>query len=131
MPRTDVTQMPFAKLYSLLVAKAEKKGRTREEVDQVTAWLTGYTPEELARLEQSDVSYGDFFRSAPAMNPNRTLLTGKICGVQVETIEDPLMRDIRYLDKLVDELAKGKAGEKILRKQMPDDEETGDLHPFG
>ena len=121
MPRIDVTEMAFAKLYSLLVAKAEKKGRTREEVDQVTAWLTGYTPEELARLEQSDVSYGDFFRSAPAMNPNRTLLTGKICGVQVETIEDPLMRDIRYLDKLVDELAKGKAVEKILRKQMPDD----------
>ena len=116
MPRIDVTEMDFAKLYSLLVAKAEKKGRTREEVDQVTAWLTGYTPEELARLEQSDVSYGDFFRSAPAMNPNRTLLTGKICGVQVETIEDPLMRDIRYLDKLVDELAKGKSMEQILRK---------------
>ena len=71
MPRMDVTEMPFAKLYPLLVAKAEKKGRTREEVDQVTAWLTGYTPEELARLEQSDVSYGDFFRNAPAMNPNR------------------------------------------------------------
>ena len=122
MPRIDVTEMAFAKLYSLLVAKAEKKGRTREEVDQVTAWLTGYTPEELARLEQSDVSYGDFFRSAPAMHPNRILITGKICGVQVETIEDPLMRDIRYLDKLVDELAKGKAMEKILRKQIPDDE---------
>lgn len=122
MPRIDITEMAFAKLYSLLVAKAEKKGRTREEVDQVTAWLTGYTPEELAQLEQSDMSYGDFFRSAPAMNPNRTLITGKICGVQVETIEDPLMRDIRYLDKLVDELAKGKAVEKILRKQMPDDE---------
>ena len=122
MPRIDVTEMDFAKLYSLLVAKAEKKGRTREEVDQVTAWLTGYTPEELARLEQSDMSYGDFFRSAPAMNPNRTLITGKICGVRVEEIEDPLMRDIRYLDKLVDELAKGKAIEKILRKQMPDDE---------
>ena len=121
MPRIDITEMAFAKLYSLLVAKAEKKGRTREEVDQVTAWLTGYTPEELAQLEQSDMSYGDFFRSAPAMNPNRTLITGKICGVQVETIEDPLMRDIRYLDKLVDELAKGKAVEKILRKQMPDD----------
>ena len=122
MPQIDVTEMAFAKLYSLLVAKAEKKGRTREEVDQVTAWLTGYTPEELARLEQSDVSYGDFFRSAPAMNPNRTLITGKICSVRVEEIEDPLMRDIRYLDKLVDELAKGKAMEKILRKQMPDDE---------
>ena len=122
MPQIDVTEMAFAKLYSLLVAKAEKKGRTREEVDQVTAWLTGYTPEELARLERFDMSYGDFFRSAPAMNPNRTLITGKICGVRVEEIEDPLMRDIRYLDKLVDELAKGKAMEKILRKQMPDDE---------
>ena len=122
MARIDVTEMPFAKLYPLLVAKAEKKGRTREEVDQVTAWLTGYPPEEHARLEQSDVSYGDFFRNAPAMNPNRTLITGKICGVRVEEIEDPLMRDIRYLDKLVDELAKGKAMEKILRKQMPDDE---------
>ena len=122
MPRIDVTEMAFAKLYSLLVAKAEKKGRTREEVDQVTAWLTGYTPEELAQLGQSDMSYGDFFRSAPAMNPNRTLITGKICGVRVEEIADPLMRDIRYLDKLVDEFAKGKAMEKILRKQMPDDE---------
>ena len=116
MPRMDVTEMPFGKLYPLLVAKAEKKGRTREEVDQVTAWLTGYPPGEFARLEQSDVRYGDFFRSAPAMNPNRTLITGKICGVRVEEIEDPLMRDIRYLDKLVDELAQGKAMEKILRK---------------
>ena len=115
MPRIDVTEMAFAKLYALLVDKAEKKGRTREEVDQVTAWLTGYTPEELARLEQSDVSYGDFFRSAPALNPTRSLITGKICGVRVEEIEDPLMRDIRYLDKLVDELARGKAMEKILR----------------
>ena len=115
MPRTDVTQMPFSKLYPLLVGKAEKKGRTREEVDQVTAWLTGYTPEELARLEQSDTSYGDFFRRAPAMNPNRALVTGKICGIRVEEIEDPLMRDIRRLDKLVDELAKGRTMEQILR----------------
>ena len=122
MPRMDATELAFAKVYPLLVAKAEKKGRTRAEVDQVTAWLTGYPPEELARLEQSDASHGDFFRNAPAMNPNRTLITGKICGVRVEEIEDPLMRDIRYLDKLVDELAKGKAMEKILRKQMPDDE---------
>ena len=122
MPRMDVTEMPFAKLYPLLVAKAERKGRTRGEVDEATAWLTGYTPEELARLEQSEVSYGDFFRNAPAMNPNRTLITGKICGVRVEEIEDPLVRDIRYLDKLVDELAKGRAMERILRKQGPDDE---------
>ncbi len=114
MPRTDVTAMPFAKVYSLLVAKAERKGRTREEVNQVTTWLTGYTPEELAGLEQSDTSYGDFFRNAPAMNPDRMLITGKICGIRVEEIEDQLMRDIRYLDKLVDELAKGKTMEKIL-----------------
>lgn len=115
MPRTDVTQMPFAKLYALLVNKAEKKGRSRDEVDRVTAWLTGYTAEDIARLEQSDTSYGDFFRNAPAMNPNRRLITGKICGVRVEEIEDPLMREIRYLDKLVDELAKGTSMEKILR----------------
>ena len=114
MPRTDVIAMPFAKVYPLLVAKAERKGRTREEVDQITTWLTGYTPEELAGLEQSDTSYGDFFRNAPAMNPDRMLITGKICGIRVEEIEDPLMRDIRYLDKLVDELAKGKTMEKIL-----------------
>lgn len=115
MPRTDVTQMLFSKLYPLLVTKAEKKGRTRQEVDQVTSWLTGYTAEDLARLEQSDTTYGDFFRNAPALNPNRTLITGKVCGIRVEEIEDPLMREIRYLDKLVDELAKGKAMEAILR----------------
>ena len=83
MPRTDVTQMLFSKLYPLLVAKAQKKGRTREEVDQVTSWLTGYSPEEIAQMEQSDICYGDFFRKAPAMNPNRFLITGKICGVKV------------------------------------------------
>ena len=116
MPHIDVTQMSFTKLYSLLVSKAEKKGRTRQEVDQVTAWLTGYTPEDIARLEQSDTTYGVFFQQAPAMNPDRALITGKVCGVRVEEIQDPLMRDIRYLDKLVDELAKGKSMEQILRK---------------
>lgn len=115
MPRTDVTQMPFAKLYPLLVNKAGKKGRSREEVDRVTAWLTGYTAEDIARMEQSDLSYGDFFRNAPAMNPNRMLITGRVCGIRVEEIEDPLMREIRYLDKLVDELAKGEAMDQILR----------------
>ena len=115
MPRTDMTQMSFAKLYPLLINKAVKKGRTREDVDQVTTWLTGYSAEDIARLEQSDTSYGDFFRNAPAMNPNRTLITGKVCGIQVEAIEDPLMREIRYLDKLVDELAKGKPMAQILR----------------
>ena len=115
MPRMDVTEMPFAKLYPLLVTKAQKKGRTREEVDLVTAWLTGYTPEDLVQLQQSDISYGDFFRHAPNMNPNRERITGKICGVRVEEIDDPLMREIRYLDKLVDELAKGKPMDQILR----------------
>ena len=115
MPRMDVTEMPFAKLYALLVAKAEKKGRTRQEVDQVTGWLTGYTPEQLAAMEQSEISYGEFFRAAPAINSNSSLITGKICGVRVEEIEDPLMRQIRYLDKLVDELAKGRPMEEILR----------------
>ena len=122
MPRMDVTEIPFAKLYPLLVAKAERKGRTREEVDQVTTWLTGYTAGDIVRLEQSTVSYGDFFRNAPVLNPNRTRITGKICGIRVEEIEDPLMREIRYLDKLVDELSKGKAMEQILRTQRSDDE---------
>ena len=117
MARTDVTQMPFAKIYPLLVNKAEKKGRTRDEVAQVTCWLTGYTPEDIVRLEQSDISYGDFFRGAPAMNPNRTRITGKVCGVRVEEIAPSLMREIRYLDKLVDELAKGKAMEQVLRME--------------
>ena len=116
MPRADITQMPFSKLYPLLVNKAVKKGRTREAVDQVTAWLTGYTPEDIARLEQSDTSYGDFFRNAPAMNPSRSLITGRICGIRVEEINDPLMRDIRYLDKLVDDLAKGRPIDRITRK---------------
>ena len=116
MPRADITQMPFSKLYPLLVNKAVKKGHTREEVDQVTAWLTGYTPEDIARLEQSDTSYGDFFRNAPAMNPSRSLITGRICGIRVEEINDPLMRDIRYLDKLVDDLAKGRPIDRITRK---------------
>lgn len=116
MPRADITQMPFSKLYPLLVNKAVKKGRTREEVDQVTAWLAGYTPEDIARLEQSDTSYGDFFRNAPAMNPSRSLITGRICGIRVEEINDPLMRDIRYLDKLVDDLAKGRPIDRITRK---------------
>lgn len=127
MPRMDVTQMPFAKLYPLLVQKAEKKGRTRDEVDQVTTWLTGYSAGDIAQLEQSDTSYGDFFRNAPCRNPNRVRITGKICGVRIEEIEDPLMREIRYLDKLVDELAKGKPMEQILRKQDPSYEK--ERHP--
>lgn len=116
MANEKVFNMPFAKVYSLLIAKAERKGRTRAEVHEVTAWLTGYTAEELEKLVESDVTYGDFFRHAPCPNENRRLITGSVCGVKLAEIDDPLMLEIRYLDKLVDELAKGKAMEKILRK---------------
>ena len=109
--------MSFAKMYPLLVAKAEKKGRTRAEVDEVTCWLTGYRVEQLNDLLERDIAYGDFFLQAPEMNPNRRQIKGAICGVRVETIEEPLMQEIRYLDKLVDELAKGKPMEKILRTE--------------
>lgn len=111
-----VFQMKLKKVYPLLVAKAEKKGRTRAEVDQVTCWLTGYSREELASLVESQITYGDFFRNAPAPNPRRKEITGSVCGVRVETMDDPRMQEIRYLDKLVDELAKGKTLEKVLRK---------------
>lgn len=116
MENQAVFAMKFAKIYPLLVAKAERKGRTRQEVDTVTTWLTGYTVADLNRFLDSDLSYGDFFQNAPAPNKNRCLIKGSICGVKVETIEDPLMKEIRYLDKLVDELAKGKALDTVLRK---------------
>lgn len=109
--------MSFGKIYPLLVNKAVKKGRTAEEVNQLITWLTGYSPEEVEQAAVSDISYGDFFRQAPEMNPDRKRIKGVVCGVRVEDIEEPLMQDIRYLDKLVDELAKGKAMEKILRKK--------------
>lgn len=115
MANEKVFNMPFAKVYPLLIAKAEKKGRTRAEVHEVAAWLTGYTAEELEKLVESDVTYGDFFRHAPCLNENRRLITGSVCGVKLAEIDDPLMLEIRYLDKLVDELAKGKAMEKIRR----------------
>lgn len=111
----NVFEMKFSKVYPLLVAKAERKGRTAEEVYEVTTWLMGYDTETILSMLDSEISYGDFFRQAPAMHPNRKLIKGKICGISVESIEDPLMQDIRYLDKLVDELAKGKKMEKILR----------------
>ena len=116
MDNEKVFAMSFAKVYPMLIAKAERKGRTRDEVLEVTSWLTGYTPGQIEALLESDTAYGDFFRKAPALNPNRRLIKGSICGVKVELIEDPLMQEIRYLDKLVDELAKGKAMDKILRK---------------
>ena len=116
MENEKVFAMSFAKVYPLLIAKAERKGRTRDEVLRATAWLTGYVPEKIEALLESDTTYGDFFRGAPALNPKRSLVKGSICGVKIELIEDPLMQDIRRLDKLVDELAKGKAMEKILRE---------------
>jgi len=116
MENSKIYQMEFSKVYPLLVAKAEKKGRTKQEVDEVIRWLTGYSQEELEGMLEKPVPYGDFFRNAPALNENRKLIKGVVCGVRVEEIEEPLMQEIRYLDKLVDELAKGKPIEKILRK---------------
>lgn len=115
MENSKVYQMSFSKIYAMLIAKVEKKGRTREEMDRVTCWLTGYSKEQIEELLIQDIAYGDFFLNAPELNPNRKMITGKICGVRVEEIEEPLMQEIRYLDKLVDELAKGKPLEKILR----------------
>ena len=105
--------MAFAKVYPYLIAKAERKGRTRDEVLLVTSWMTGYSPEQLEELLLSDATYGKFLSGAPGMNPARLNIKGKVCGVQVDTIEDPMMRDLRILDKLVDELAKGWPIEKI------------------
>ena len=108
----------FASVYPFYVQKAEKKGRTQSEVDEIIIWLTGYSTEELKQLIMSEITFDDLFKQAPRMNPNRHLITGVICGVRVETIEEPLMRELRYLDKLIDELAKGKAMDKILRKAL-------------
>ena len=111
MPRQSVFDMKVSKVYPLLVQKAERKGRTKDEVDQVTAWLTGYD----MKTVDMDVSYAEFFENAPAMNPRANLITGSVCGVKVQEIDDPLMQKIRWLDKLVDELAKDKPMDKILR----------------
>ena len=107
--------MSFAGVYPHYVAKAEKKGRTKEELDKVIRWLTGYTKAGLARQIEKKTSFREFFEKAPKFHPNASLITGVVCGIRVENIEDPLMQKIRYLDKLVDELAKGKKMEKILR----------------
>ena len=116
MGNENVYQMDFSNVYPLLVNKAEKKGRTKEEVDEIIRWLTGDSQTELEGMLERPVAYGDFFRNAPELNENRRRITGVVCGVRVEDIEEPLMQEIRYLDKLVDELAKGKAVDKILRK---------------
>lgn len=116
MPAHRIFAMPFASVYPAYVNKAEKKGRTRDEVDRVICWLTGYDDAGLRRQIEQKTDIETFFAQAPAMHPNRALITGVVCGVRVEEVEDPLMRQIRQLDKLVDELAKGKAMEKILRQ---------------
>jgi hypothetical protein len=105
----------FASVYPHYVAKAEKKGRSKAEVDAIIGWLTGYSPQGLAAALASGTDFATFFGEAPAMNPARNLVTGTICGIRVEAVEEPLMREIRILDKLVDELAKGRKMEKILR----------------
>lgn len=107
--------MSFGKVYPLYIAKAERKGRTKEEVDEIIYWLTGYTEEQLAEVLAEEKDFETFFAEAPHMNPARALVKGVVCGVRVEEIEEPLMQEIRYLDKLIDELAKGKKMEKILR----------------
>ena len=115
MPRKTVFEMTFSSVYAALVQKAERKGRTKAEVDEVTAWLTGYSQEQIDTAGVSDITYGAFLSDAPAYNPRAELITGKVCGIQVETIADPLMKRVRQLDKLVDELSKGKPMEKVLR----------------
>ncbi|MGV3772009.1 MAG: DUF2200 domain-containing protein [Verrucomicrobiales bacterium] len=109
--------MSFGRVYPLYVAKVEKKGRTKAEVDEIIRWLTGYSQAELEAHLQKQTNFESFFAEAPQLNPSRTLITGVVCGVKVQEIKEPLMREIRFLDKLIDELAKGKTMEKILRKQ--------------
>ena len=107
--------MSFANVYPLYVAKAEKKGRKKSEVDAVICWLTGYNQRQLERQLKEQKDFESFFNEAPRLNPSRALIKGVVCGVRVEDIQEPIMREIRYLDKLIDELAKGKAMDKILR----------------
>lgn len=115
MSEHRIYSMSFASVYPLYVAKAEKKGRTQEEVDEIIRWLTGHDQAGLEKEIQQQIDFKTFFASAPKLNPLRKQITGVICGVRVEEIQEPLMQEIRYLDKLIDELAKGKSMEKILR----------------
>ena len=115
MTKHKIYTMSFASVYPHYVNKAERKGRTKEEVDEIIRWLTGYSQEELEAVLEKQTDFETFFAEAPKMNPSRDLIKGVVCGVRVENIEEPTMREIRYLDKLIDELAKGKVMEKILR----------------
>ncbi len=112
----DIYTMSIAKVYPLYVNKAERKGRNKGEVDEIICWLTGYSEKELETQLERQVSFQTFFEEAPKLNPLRTLIKGVVCGVRVEEITEPIMKEIRYLDKLIDELAKGKTMDKILRK---------------
>ncbi|MDA0833630.1 MAG: DUF2200 domain-containing protein [Planctomycetota bacterium] len=116
MTKHRIYTMSFASLYPHYVTKAEKKGRTKEEVDHIIHWLTGYTQKKLESQLKKQTDVETFLAEAPQLNPSRTLIKGVICGVRIEEIQEPTMREIRYLDKLIDELAKGKAMEKILRE---------------
>lgn len=116
MKNERVYKLLFSSVYPLYIQKAEKKGRTKEEVDTITKWLTGYSDEQLKAQIEKKADFETFFAEAPKMNPNISKITGVICGYRVEEIEDPLMQKVRYLDKLIDELAKGKKMEKILRE---------------
>ena len=111
-----VFKMKFAKVYPMYVQKAERKGRTKDEVDEIIRWLTGHDQAGLQRQIDEEVDLRTFIAQAPAINPDRELIKGVVCGVRVEEVEDPLMRELRYMDKLIDELARGKAMEKILRR---------------
>lgn len=108
----------FASVYPYYVAKAERKGRTKKEIDEIIRWLTGYSQKAFESVLKKQTDFETFFAKAPKLNPFRTMITGVICGVRIEEIKDPLMREIRYLDKMIDELAKGRAMEKILRKPL-------------
>ena len=116
MPKHRIFATTFASVYPLYIQKAERKNRTKEEIDHIICWLTGYSQAELQWQIEQENDFETFFAQAPAMHPNRSLIKGVVCGVRVEEIEDPLMQKIRYLDKLIDELAKGKAMDKILRQ---------------
>jgi hypothetical protein len=116
MPKNHVFAMKFAKVYPLYVQKAERKNRTKAEVDQIICWLTGYDHAGLRKQIEQENDFETFFAQAPAIHPNSALIKGTVCGIRVEDIENPLMQKLRYLDKLIDELAKGKAMEKILRQ---------------
>ncbi len=118
MDNERVYKMAFAKVYPLYITKVERKGRTKKEVDEIIHWLTGYTERGLEFQIKKEATFEEFFAKAPKMNPNRTLVKGVICGVRIEEITGPLMREVRYLDKLIDELAKGRPMEKILRKEI-------------